>query len=1533
MQKKTKHLALAIAASSALLVPVQASSQADPTAAGGGKKPFVLVVIDSSASMEWTDDGDDEFPQFDPTIPTNIPDTVAASSKLLGAYDVQSLVDVQPGNATEGPIAFGPCVVWEPGDEGEDTDKVCKEYVRPPWKGDMPASWTIARPDDKWLKRTDGDVVTSRWFNAMRGSGDLSGGFTGMRLQDNYQPRHVTIKEVMTGEMILYPSGVSDPAGPGVTAFAPSQYGPGCWLVPRMRNASAVPTQDSTICVDPSDSDGLDYNDSEFWSFPDFMQPYPHFQETYDDQWRNGVMDRLGNTVIFGFAAFDGFRERLDRNYDSTGDGYPDAREWYDDLNDSIDGNGLPGYGGSSKDEGDNDCNGDTVNGDRCYDLGLYKVVMPKKLDVPTTYLPYLSNFTQIALNDTGYLRHKDQDKIELDADADKSSDNRYLGATFQDGVDKYIDKFRLGTQPIARATPLAAVMHDTYQFFAEGQDGNNPFSDEGGKPNDPFAECRPKHVVLMTDGKPEPERGDPSTLSAAFGYDVSRYIYDDVVTEISDLTNDVENIVYPTDPADEFQYGVKVHVVGLSIQDESDPTASTAVKTMAEMAMAGQTCAEVLLGPEYLPTAKGGTCDQVPADPDAPARACLVDQSAHTASYTFTRPDADIAENCTFAPALILDTNDPEVLQRALSRLFSEILASSGLASRTRAVVANRLDDLTYTQGGQYRFFSGTRIDGSDYWKGVINRLAQPCGAGAPYPQKSLDQEVGDLVQLGSGKSDRRRVWTVVPDEDIWAFDDRQPQEIGGANNNPTYTQFPMNWKLSQVEDDHDEFQGQYLDAALTMSDLIGTRIPFRGIALEEGYDEAGSSVPHYEQMNATNESELDSIVNTYRARVENRVAVSNGGTLADSRVLGGILNANPVVVGPPNLDLPIGSYREFRAMHADRPTMLYVASMEGFLHALYTGELQDGVPQRALTEEGNYPTSDLGNTAVDAVDQREAWAYMPYLLHRELVGSALSQPYLFDGTPVVKDVRLCNANGRLNTSYACTEVCTDCAYPQPLQWRTVLVEGRGLAGTGYYALDITRPGGISVSESSAGTLRNPDPISLWELDPSWERVQNRYLLAEDPDRVQGDVNSVPDTLTQNCFDLAGILDPDKFWEASLMGLSVSEPEIGTVLVDMGNSAGAVQRPVAVFGGGLPIADDTSCGAAARGMAIYVVDLQTGSILRRFTTWVDENGNERLFWDYNTEDLALDDPGPGYFSGSPALFDGGTGAIASRGFIGDSRGRLFRMDFLSSDPSEWEVNLFFDPYQDTQIEALRNSMSIDGDVPFGPAGFKPGVALTPDRQVTVSYGLGEPGDTVSAGQVQAVLTLVEDLATREGNLVWAEVFPEGEKLTGSPVIFDRTVYFPTYTIPVEDLCEPGSARVWGLQLFDPYPGDIETLGVFQGNTAISSSTRLVTDDASDGDIKWWGPIDPTLIRGVTVTLGPQCGAVSDGTTTTFTPGQATKPQLVVQTSGDVDVEDNIKNADNPGGSAMTNEIDRLVVDLPRPTTQSIPMSWSIISN
>jgi type IV pilus assembly protein PilY1 len=130
---------------------------------------------------------------------------------------------------------------------------------------------------------------------------------------------------------------------------------------------------------------------------------------------------------------------------------------------------------------------------------------------------------------------------------------------------------------------------------------------------------------------------------------------------------------------------------------------------------------------------------------------------------------------------------------------------------------------------------------------------------------------------------------------------------------------------------------------------------------------------------------------------------------------ILGDIVSAQPLYVRDPARNYTDSGYAAFKAAHANRAPVVYIAANDGMLHAL--------------------------NAAVDGGN--ELWAFipstvLPNLHHLADTDYSANHLYFTDGAPISGDI------------YDTTGTA---------QWRTILVGGLNKGGNSYYALDITDP------------------------------------------------------------------------------------------------------------------------------------------------------------------------------------------------------------------------------------------------------------------------------------------------------------------------------------------------------------------------------------------------------------------------------------------------------------------------------------------
>ncbi len=162
----------------------------------------------------------------------------------------------------------------------------------------------------------------------------------------------------------------------------------------------------------------------------------------------------------------------------------------------------------------------------------------------------------------------------------------------------------------------------------------------------------------------------------------------------------------------------------------------------------------------------------------------------------------------------------------------------------------------------------------------------------------------------------------------------------------------------------------------------------------------------------------------------------------------IGDIIHSTPVFVGAPPFASRFGgafpsgagnNYSEFVTTNQNREELIYVGANDGMLHAF---KAADGV---------------------------EKFAYVPNVLLRDLpqyTDPDYSHRFFVDSTPSINDAYI------LPTASASSR-----------EWRTVLVNGLGAGGKGYFALDITDPNNFDTStvmweftEKDDGSIGNSD-------------------------------------------------------------------------------------------------------------------------------------------------------------------------------------------------------------------------------------------------------------------------------------------------------------------------------------------------------------------------------------------------------------------------------------------------------------------------
>jgi Tfp pilus tip-associated adhesin PilY1 len=191
--------------------------------------------------------------------------------------------------------------------------------------------------------------------------------------------------------------------------------------------------------------------------------------------------------------------------------------------------------------------------------------------------------------------------------------------------------------------------------------------------------------------------------------------------------------------------------------------------------------------------------------------------------------------------------------------------------------------------------------------------------------------------------------------------------------------------------------------------------------------YGGDASNVIAYLRGDSANETCGSGATTGYRCRFQ------NGSTVGYWNPIGDVVDAEAVVVGPPQTTYGDQGYGGWKASVKNRAPVVFQGANDGMLHAFKVGNGGSG----------------------DSTRGTEAWAYIPSFVLpnlKNLASQTYSHQYYVNATPAFGDVDFTNGGG------------TD--------WRTLLVGGLGKGGRGYYALDVTTPTASSESNAASKVL-----------------------------------------------------------------------------------------------------------------------------------------------------------------------------------------------------------------------------------------------------------------------------------------------------------------------------------------------------------------------------------------------------------------------------------------------------------------------------
>ncbi len=365
---------------------------------------------------------------------------------------------------------------------------------------------------------------------------------------------------------------------------------------------------------------------------------------------------------------------------------------------------------------------------------------------------------------------------------------------------------------------------------------------------------------------------------------------------------------------------------------------------------------------------------------------------------------------------------------------------------------------------------------------------------------------------------------------------------------------------------------------------------------------------------------------------------------------LLGAIVNSRPLYVSAPT-----GGFTD--AFPIGSPEYQAAASATPVTYAQFVYNLR----ARPATV---YVGADDGMLhAFNAVDGSERWAYLPGMMMKNVSSATTPLPL----GNINKITRLTNSsNSALVPGTDDAPIVQDVFYGG--QWHSVLLGSMRLGGRGVFALDVTSPD--TVTESNRNVL--------WEIDNKTAGFSNLGYTYASTNIARIACNQSP------CSGTGGTKGGT--WVA---------------LVSSGYFPLDNQTPP----------DPASSDAAANQTSLFVIDIQTGKLIREIKT------NTAAQFSQVTASFGLS---------TPDLYDLNGDQVDDIAMAGDLAGNLWRFDFSDPNPSNWKVDLMFKTYS-AAADVGRYPISVQ------PVGMWDSVANSPIFVFGTGKYLGPCDRTASA--------------------------------------------------------------------------------------------------------------------------------------------------------------------------------------------------------
>ncbi|MCP4599356.1 MAG: hypothetical protein GY847_02275 [Proteobacteria bacterium] len=364
-------------------------------------------------------------------------------------------------------------------------------------------------------------------------------------------------------------------------------------------------------------------------------------------------------------------------------------------------------------------------------------------------------------------------------------------------------------------------------------------------------------------------------------------------------------------------------------------------------------------------------------------------------------------------------------------------------------------------------------------------------------------------------------------------------------------------------------------------------------------------------------------------------------------NRGLADIYNSTPAVLGKPLARLPVHSFIEYKSditVVENRSPHLFVGTNDGMLHAFDIDQISEGgdtvekwgyIPRSVLKHvRDQFPIPDI----VKEYGSGSPASIEGYRLASETTAGIYQHLFLFDGSPLARDVLLVR-----NPAELMAEVKE--------QWRAIVFGSLGKGARGYYALDVT-------DVVKGATVK---PSLRWELSPDDNLFGNNEW---------DDGNG------------------EKILQIKEMGYPLSRPLLAYV-GDTDASGKPIQVAAAVLPGGW-----NSDSSPNGNTGVYIVRLGDGKLIKYFKPSYGGDTSSGMCADSVGLETDPDDSEilieSAQLVGEPTAFHGSQSLrLARQILIGDDRGRLWMIEMPGENPAgqstgddkygPWCLRLYFD--------------------------------------------------------------------------------------------------------------------------------------------------------------------------------------------------------------------------------------------------------------